>query len=389
MATSLTKHYFETLQHLNPIITPAFVIDKKVILNALEQAQWIKKQAKVEILYTLKPLTHVEVMQTMVSQGINGFSASSLFEARLAKEILGEKGSIHMTSPGLREEEIIEIGQICDYITFNSLSQYQHFHLRLPKKIRKGLRVNPMISYVEDERYDPCRKRSKLGVPIHELITLKDTSIEGISGLHFHSNCESPSFTPLLKTVEKLSRELHPLMKNLEWINLGGGYLYDEKTDYSPLFSAINLLDSEYGLKVFMEPGSAFVSRAGCLISSVVDFFTYGDNSFAVLDTTVNHMPEVFEYQMKPAVLGESKKGKYRVFLVGSSCLAGDFFGEYHFDAPLSIGSRILFLECGAYTLVKAHMFNGINLPAQYLMEPNGNLKLKKQYTYQDFLSRC
>ena len=71
------------------------------------------------------------------------------------------------------------------------------------------------------------------------------------------------------------------------------------------------------------------------------------------------------------------------------TCLAGDVFGEYAFDEPLEIGSRVIFANVGAYTLVKAHMFNGVNLPSIYAYTTEGKLELKKRFTYEDFKSRC
>jgi carboxynorspermidine decarboxylase len=100
-------------------------------------------------------------------------------------------------------------------------------------------------------------------------------------------------------------------------------------------------------------------------------------------------MPEVFEYQYKPKVSNSTRNGKYKYILAGASCLAGDIFGEYSFKTPLMIGSRIVFEEMGAYTMVKANMFNGINLPSIYLLDSDQNLKLIKQFSYEDFLSRC
>ena len=100
-------------------------------------------------------------------------------------------------------------------------------------------------------------------------------------------------------------------------------------------------------------------------------------------------MPEVFEYQYRPSIMQESETGKYRYILGGASCLAGDLFGEYSFDEPLKVGSKIVFEDMGAYTLVKAHMFNGINLPTIYLQNMDGELELIREFDYEDFLSRC
>src|SRR5262249_13245410 len=143
-----------------------------------------------------------------------------------------------------------------------------------------------------------------------------------------------------------------------------------------------------YDLEVFVEPGATLVREAGSLVASVVDLFENDGHVIAVLDTTVNHMPEVFEYQFEPDVESHADDGAHHYVLAGSSCLAGDIFGSYAFHQPLEIGSRIVIENMGAYTMVKAHMFNGINLPRVYALSPEGRLMLKKTYSYADFAAR-
>ena len=65
-----------------------------------------------------------------------------------------------------------------------------------------------------------------------------------------------------------------------------------------------------------------------------------------------------------------------------------DKFGTYKFNQPLEIGSQVTFLNIGAYSLVKAHMFNGINLPKIYLQHEDGQIELIKEYYYEEFLNR-
>ena len=121
------------------------------------------------------------------------------------------------------------------------------------------------------------------------------------------------------------------------------------------------LLRSKYGVDVFIEPGAAFVRDAGYIDRDGHRPVPCDGREIAVLDTTVNHMPEVFEYQFEPEVLGHDDEAEHEYILAGSTCLAGDVFGLYGFDEPLEIGSRVVFAEAGAYTTVKSHMFNGIN----------------------------
>jgi carboxynorspermidine decarboxylase len=165
--------------------------------------------------------------------------------------------------------------------------------------------------------------------------------------------------------------------------------LFDEDTDTRPLEQAISLVKEKYNLEVIIEPGATVVREACYIVSSVIDIISSNEKTIAVLDTTVNHMPEVFEYQYRPDIVEEYKNGNYSYILEGSTCLAGDHFGEYNLDSPLEIGSNITFTGMGAYTMVKAHMFNGINLPSIYALTEGGDLELQKQYTYEDFRSRC
>jgi len=175
----------------------------------------------------------------------------------------------------------------------------------------------------------------------------------------------------------------------MRWINLGGGYLFDEAVSLTPFYEAVELLRSKYHLQVFIETGASIVRKAGYLVSTVLDIFESEGKTIAILDTTVNHMPEVFEYQFEPDILGSEEDGRFAYILAGCTCLAGDLFGEYTFPEPLEVGSRVVFANVGAYTLVKAHMFNGINLPTMYALTKEGGLVMKKRFTYEDFASRC
>ena len=124
------------------------------------------------------------------------------------------------------------------------------------------------------------------------------------------------------------------------------------------------------------------------MVASVIDLFTSNGRKIAVVDTTVNHLPEVFEYQYSPQVLQDIPDGRYEYRVVGASCLSGDLFGDYRFDKELETGSRIIFSNVGAYMLVKANMFNGINLPAIYALGRTGEIKQELKFEYKNYRNR-
>ncbi len=367
--------------------TPAFVYDIEGLVGTSRRIAAIADAIACTPLFSLKSLTIADVLDRMVPP-LGGAATSSLFEARFARDILGDRAAIHLTTPGLRAEEVAEIAELCDCVSFNSLSQLHRFGDIVRERARIGLRVNPQMSYIPDPRYDPCRRFSKLGTPLGQLAAPEPQDLDAmqsLSGLHVHSNCDSSRFEDLQATVAAVCDKAGHLFERLEWFNLGGGYLFTDEQAPAPLAATVLLLRERYGLEVFVEPGAALVRDCGYVVTTVIDLFESDGKHIAILDTSVNHMPEVFEYQFEPDVVGDSEDGEFEYILAGSSCLAGDVFGEYGFDYPLRVGTRVVFPEAGAYTLVKSHAFNGIKLPTIYALTNDNDLVLLREFTYEDF----
>lgn len=377
------------IKSLDKYETPFYLFIQSIIARQLTLLTQVASRLQLKLLFPLKAFSITEILN-MISPSVDGFSVSSANEARLASDIIGKKNKIHFSSPGLTLREAEIISSLCDYISFNSLSQLARFRQNVNGNYEIGLRINTQLSFIADERYNPCRKHSKLGVPIRVLDTMSAAElekIEDVDGLLFHTNCESYDFSHLLDTILHIEEIIPKILDQVKWINVGGGYLFDEFTNWEPLEKGVNLLQDKYGLNIFFEPGKGIIGDAGYIVSTVLDVFKSDGKKIVILDTSVNHMPEVFEYQYKPTVMQESEKGKYRYILAGASCLTGDLFGEYRFEEPLEIGSRIVFEDMGAYTFVKANMFNGINLPSIYILKENGELQLIREFDYKDYLS--
>lgn len=358
------------------------------LVRSLEIHRQIADDANCELLYSVKACALPFVLDT-ICHHVDGLSASSLFEARLARSRLGQRGSVHVFQVAMKPGEMEQIRRQADYVSLNSLTQFEQFG-RTPPTISRGLRLNPELSFVSDERYDPCRRRSRLGVSLADfdgLIRSDPNSVTALDGVHVHTNCDSRDLEELLRTVQRIEPHLRPLRGRLRWVNLGGGYLLDEAPSLELLHVASALIRESLGVRVLLEPGGSIVRKAGSLVATVVDIVSNDGSDIAVLDTSVNHMPEVFEYQYEPDVLNSVDHGEFSYVLAGSTCLAGDLFGEYGFDEPLRVGSRVVFQNVGAYTTVKWQRFNGLNVPSIYEADESGRLKLQKHFDYASFLS--
>ena len=148
---------------LDAICTPAFVYDERAIHRLIDYAEPLRSDGRCSLLFAIKSFSFAPALRVMAPR-LDGFAVSSLFEARLARSVLGEHGSVHITTPGLRPDEVGETGSLCDYVSFNSLCQWRRHAPGLQGRANCGIRVNPQLSFADDFRYDPCRPHSKLGV---------------------------------------------------------------------------------------------------------------------------------------------------------------------------------------------------------------------------------
>ena len=378
----------ETSSRLSPeliekVDTPALIYDERKLETLLDCGLAGQQRAGYKLLYAVKATALSDVLRHLAPR-IDGFAVSSLFEARLIRSLFA-RSEIHLTTPGIRPDEVSELSSLCEFISLNSRTQVERYGAAFGRRSSLGIRVNTRISTVADQRYDPCRPSSKLGIPIEEVATALTSASATVEGLHIHTNADSTDFGELLTNVQVLI-EAVPEWLELKWVNLGGGYLFED-VPLDPLIQAAELVQRRFGAEVFLEPGAGLVRGAGFLVASILDIFDVDGGRIVVLDTTVNHMPEVLEFNYKPDVIGQQEDGPFEYTIAGSTCLAGDIFGTYRFTEPLRVGGKVVFEEAGAYTLAKAHRFNGINLPEVGVLSADGQYRVCKTFTYLDFTS--
>lgn len=360
--------------------TPAYIFDLDELECNLQRLQLLRKIEDCHLLYSIKALPLEPVLER-ISHWVDGFSVSSLFEARLVNDLgILSAHSVHLTSPGIKVSEYAELAEICSHISFNSMPQ-SAMARSVSSSVSLGIRINPKIQSGLDERFNPCRRYSKLGVDIN----LFEKGLSSwVRGIHFHTMFGGKDLRFLYQSFDSIEG-LIKRSPGLEWINLGGGYLYSEMENLNDLCQFISHIIRRYGLKVFLEPGKGIVGNIGYLATRIIDCFDSDNMDVLVIDSSVNQHPEIFEYQARPYLLNECERGT-PVLMVGSSCLAGDIFGEYNFESMPKMQDIMVFGRVGAYSLIKANRFNGFNLPAIYLIRDSRVHKFKT-YSYQDYLS--
>lgn len=369
------------------IPSPCYVLDEKLLRRNLKILKSVKDRANVEIILAFKGFAMWGVFP-VVREYIQGATASSLYEARLAYEEM--KTRPHTYAPVYKEEEFDAIAGMSSHLTFNSLSQFEKFKPKLKgNDFSVGLRVNPEYSEVSTDLYNPCAPGSRLGVLIENM---PDVLPDEIEGLHFHALCESP-VDDLEKTLQAFENKFSGYLKKVKWVNMGGGHLITHKDyDVEKLIALLKDFKERHEVEVILEPGAAFAWETGFLVSTVQDVVENKGIKTAMLDVSFTaHMPDCLEMPYKPKILGachEPVVGKPTYRMGGNSCLSGDYVGDWSFDKPLQPGDTIVFNDMMHYTMVKTTMFNGINHPSIGMWTVNGELKLFRKFTYEDYRNR-
>lgn len=366
--------------------SPCYVLDETLLDRNLAVIDRVRHESGAEIIVALKACAMWSIFPELARHS-DGATASSLAEARLVFEEYGMPA--HTYAPVYTDRDIEEILRCSDHITFNSLTQFRRFGpMALLRGISCGLRVNPQYSPVETDLYNPCVPGSRLGITAEELTELP----AGIEGLHFHVLCESSAEETKL-ALEAVEKHFGRFFDQIKWLNLGGGHLMTrEGYDLDLLIATLrNFKKRHPNLRLILEPGSAFTWRTGYLVSTVEDIVENGGVHTAMLDVSFAcHMPDCLEMPYKPAIVGahDPAEGEKPWRMGGTSCLAGDFYGDWAFDHELKVGERIVFEDMIHYTMVKTTMFNGVAHPAIVIVRRDGKVDVIRRFGYEDFKNR-
>jgi carboxynorspermidine decarboxylase len=374
---------------LATIPSPCFVLEEARLLQNLAVFERVQKEVPVRVLLALKAFSLFHSFP-LIRKILRGASASSVWEAQLAAEEFG--GDLHVYSPAFRHEDMPAILAYASHITFNSISQWERFCpliKRSPSPPSVGLRINPQYSPVETALYNPCQPSTRLGISPEYL---GQSLPEGIDGFLSHNLCESDSYA-LEKTLLHIEGFFGHFLPQLKWLNLGGGHLMTRQGyDVAHAIEVLGAFHNRYPhIELILEPGSAIAWETGFLLSTVQDLIPTPTLTNVMLDVSFTaHMPDCLEMPYKPVIRGahEPQEGDNLYRMGGSSCLAGDFIGDYAFDHELSIGDRMIFEDMMHYTMVKTTMFNGVVHPSIGILRKDGTFQLWRQFSYEDYRAR-
>lgn len=372
---------------LGQVPSPCFVLEERLLRRNLELIDRVQRRAGVQVILAFKGFSMWSAFP-LVRQYLPGATASSLHEARLCFEEMGVKS--HTYAAAYIPNEMDEILSYSSHLTFNSLNEYRRYREQVAAAgVDMGIRVNPEYSDVATALYNPTAAGSRLGEWVENF---GGEWPDDVTGLHFHALCESDSYT-LERVLEALESKFAFALQKVKWVNMGGGHLMTRKGyDLDHLAQVLTRFREKWGVEVILEPGSAIAWETGVLVATVLDVVERHGIKTLMMDISFTaHMPDTLEMPYRPRITGvdsEPKEGQFHYRIGGISCLSGDFMEAYGFDHEVHIGERLVFEDMIHYTMVKTTTFNGVKHPSIATWTEQGELKVSKQFTYEDFKGR-
>lgn len=375
------------------VASPGFVVHLDRLEENCKLLGSVAERSGAKVLLALKGFA-CHASFPLIRQYLDGTTSSGIHEALLAREFFGKE--IHVYCPAFKAEELSALIDFAHSLVFNSPNQLAAGLKQMGTRPRPqiGLRINPEYSEVETELYDPCAPDSRLGTTraaLDAALEKQPDALEALDGLHFHVLCEQDA-DALEHTVSAFEDKFGDLIKEVDWVNFGGGHhITRPGYDIERLVALVQRFRLDHQVQVYLEPGEAVALHTGILVVTVLDLLPAGERQLALLDSSATcHMPDVLEMPYRPNILGAGYPGElahtYR--LGGLSCLAGDVIGDYSFPEPLQIGQRLVFLDMSHYTMVKTTTFNGVPLPSINTYSKESGLKAVKQFGYPDYRDR-
>jgi diaminopimelate decarboxylase len=397
--------------------TPTFIYFEEIIAQNLQDfCDLTHAIPNRKCMYSTKAATFPFLLNLFYQHGISAFDASSVTEAQFIYELFGHRIELYVTAPAIHEKEFAILEKIqptCVHLdSLDSIEKCLAGDWTFPL----GVRLNPGIGYSRVELHEAGGERSRLGLPLalldKAMVLFKKYGREEI-GLHFHVSCEAESFEMQTAAVQRITEYLATIPQDnlkMTHLDIGGGLLpplWDFTTDtFQQRVKRESMQDLVVALKncqcrhenwlkdnfqVLHEPGDFLTAATAILVSKVLEERQSPmGRSHLMLDTNINHFPNVLHYRNTPLSLTwpmlKADDKTREVLISGNSCLGGDNILTMSINAEQS-PDYIIFTERGSYEYTQLNFFNGRFRPAVYLLKQDNRLVRIKKDNIQNLLA--
>ncbi len=407
--------------------TPFYLISKPQLRDNI--AQFKRAFSSIDgmrIYYSVKSNFESIVLRTLAEEGC-GAEISGALDMELARRAGMKPQNVVFDGPYKPAEDVeaaLEWGiHLIDLESLTEARMVNDVAGRLGRKVRVGLRVDPLLSKPYYDKVISTYKK-KFGLPIDQAVeaAAQIANLPNLELVGVMTHIGSQVFTPnrYLVTLDKLfdlMKQLAARGIHIEELNLGGGYPAQSMRNLrlSRRFVVARLLErfnrievdatsiDEFGARISerflslcrstglkpsfgIEPGRCLVSNAGMVVGRVLIV----KNDWVFTDVSINNIPENLFFSewrlVFPGVPPDTKAE--RSYNISGPTLATQDVLYFQREVPTAReGQALAILDTGAYSIARANQFTRPRI-AVYGIDENRELRLvRRAENVEDVLS--
>lgn len=394
---------------------PVYVYDENTLRSQAQKVLSFPAPFGLTARYAMKACSNSYVLHLFDSLGLH-IDASSGFEVVRALKAGIAPGKIQLTAQewALDFEDLKKKGILFVACSLHQLELYG----KLFPGSSLGVRINPGLGSGHSNKTNVGGPGSSFGIwheYISEIFNITKKYDLKINKLHTHIG--SGADPEVWKKVAGISLEIAKQFRDVEVINLGGGFKvgrmpYEKTTDLircgENIASGLENFYKETGTKLHLEiePGTFLAALSSSLIALIQDKVDTGKEGYVFLKLN-SGMTEI----TRPALYGaqhplfvipsdssrDSDTKKETVMVVGHCCESGDILtpedGNSEALAPrelsfASIGDYMVIDGAGAYcSSMSTKNYNSFPEVAEVVLKRNGELSLiRKRQTLEQII---
>lgn len=383
--------------------TPLYIYSRAALENHYRAFDEAFATVPHQVCYAVKANSNLAVLNVLARLGA-GFDIVSGGELARVLAAGGDASKVVFSGLGKQEAEIetaLNVGIACFNVeSAAEIHRINAVAVRLNKKARISLRVNPDVDAQTHPYISTGLKENKFGIAIEDAlgVYLEAAQLEGLEviGIDCHIGSQLTTTTPFADALDRVLAMIDTLATHnihIEHLDIGGGLgvRYRDETPPSPAEYAQALLPKLAGrnLTVYLEPGRAIAANAGILVTQVEFLKPTAHKNFAIIDAAMNDLirPSLYGSWMDIIPVQINPNTENKVYdIVGAVCETGDFLGK---DRELAINAGDLLAVCGAgaYGFVMSSNYNTRGRAAEVMVDGEQAYLIRRRETINELFA--
>lgn len=392
--------------------TPLYVYNERILRRRCRELMRLSPCSGFGVNYSVKANANPALLRIIREEGlvVDAMSPGELYMDTLAGYTADQ--ILYISNNNSPEEMLNALGQGV-LISVDSLSQLDMLG-GLKHGCRVMVRVNPGIGAGHHAKVITGGKATKFGIApdrLTDVLALLNTHEMTLAGINQHIGSlfmEADEYLEAASVLLDLAAGLpEDVLAGLEIIDFGGGFgipyhKYDDESrlDMEKLGRGLHTLISNWAARAgycgrfLVEPGRYVVAECGTLLGRVNAVKDNAGTNYVGTDLGFNVLvrPAMYDsFHDIEIYRGGGEAGGEPVLqtITGNICESGDILAKDRLLPPMKVGDVIGVLDAGAYGFSMASNYNQRLLPAEVLIQENGEPKLIRRRERVEDLARC